>query len=545
MRSKNKIALLFHWSSSFIKPFFPVLLLLLFFSLVGNYVSTFEPVFTGKITDALTLKDKTSFFYFLKIIILFQMAGILFSLLSSWFQFLLRRKMTVYTESILYLNLMYLSPKGTFKQDTGKLLNLFLSDLSVLTGIYTAQIPSILISLIMISIIGFRLFKIDVFIFCLTFIVSIIPIFFAKYFGTRLATVNAAQRKSQDEYTSYINETIKGLQEIKNHSSQKFFIHKFKNILRHIFIHIKESTIIGMQSSTASFFTNFTINISLFTVIGLTVLEGKNTVGTITAALMYSQKLRSLVSSCAETYKGIIISFVSVERLKSIFDERQNRFSLLKEEKDTSNIKKIKITNLRFAYKKNKFLFENLNTEFTFPGLYLIKGENGSGKTSLFNIISGNINLNGESVLKGEIIFFNLSTKLSYISQSPFIFSGTIKENLLFGKDSGEFKIKDILIKTKLNIVIESLDKGLDTKLGEKEHILSQGQIQRLALSRCLLQNNEVILFDEVENTLDSETLIALNTLLSELKMKKLILMITHRSFYDKIADGVLVLRKI
>ena len=473
------------------------------------------------------------------------MAGILFSLLSSWFQFLLRRKMTVYTESILYLNLMYLSPKGTFKQDTGKLLNLFLSDLSVLTGIYTAQIPSILISLIMISIIGFRLFKIDVFIFCLTFIVSIIPIFFAKYFGTRLATVNAAQRKSQDEYTSYINETIKGLQEIKNHSSQKFFIYKFKNILRHIFIHIKESTIIGMQSSTASFFTNFTINISLFTVIGLTVLEGKNTVGTITAALMYSQKLRSLVSSCAETYKGIIISFVSVERLKSIFDERQNRFSLLKEEKDTSNIKKIKITNLRFAYKKNKFLFENLNTEFTFPGLYLIKGENGSGKTSLFNIISGNINLNGESVLKGEIIFFNLSTKLSYISQSPFIFSGTIKENLLFGKDSGEFKIKDILIKTKLNIVIESLDKGLDTKLGEKEHILSQGQIQRLALSRCLLQNSEVILFDEVENALDSETIIALNTLLSELKTKKLILMITHYSFYDKIADGVLVLHKI
>ena len=541
MRSKNKIALLFHWSSSFIKPFFPVLLLLLFFSLVGNYVSTFEPVFTGKIIDALTLKDKTSFFYFLKIIILFQMAGILFSLLSSWFQFLLRRKMTVYTESILYLNLMYLSPKGTFKQDTGKLLNLFLSDLSVLTGIYTAQIPSILISLIMISIIGFRLFKIDVFIF----IVSIIPIFFAKYFGTRLATVNAAQRKSQDEYTSYINETIKGLQEIKNHSSQKFFIYKFKNILRHIFIHIKESTIIGMQSSTASFFTNFTINISLFTVIGLTVLEGKNTVGTITAALMYSQKLRSLVSSCAETYKGIIISFVSVERLKSIFDERQNRFSLLKEEKDTSNIKKIKITNLRFAYKKNKFLFENLNTEFTFPGLYLIKGENGSGKTSLFNIISGNINLNGESVLKGEIIFFNLSTKLSYISQSPFIFSGTIKENLLFGKDYGEFKIKDILIKTKLNIVIESLDKGLDTKLGEKEHILSQGQIQRLALSRCLLQNSEVILFDEVENALDSETIIALNTLLSELKTKKLILMITHYSFYDKIADGVLVLHKI
>lgn len=545
MRNKNKIELLFHWSSSFIKPFFPVLLLLLFFSFVGNYISTFEPIFTGKIIDALTLKEKVSFFYFLKIIILFQIVGIIFSLLSSWFQFLLRRKMTIYTESILYLNLMYLPLQGSSKQNTGKLLNLFLTDLSVLTGIYITQIPSILISLIMMSIIGFRLFKIDIFIFCLTFIVAVIPILFAKYFGTRLATVNVAQRKSQDEYTSYINETIKGLHEIKNHSSQKFFIYKFKNILKHIFIHIKESTLIGMQSSTAAFFTHFTINISLFAVIGLTVFEGKNTVGTIAAALMYSQKLRSLVSSCAETYKGIIISFVSVERLKSIFDERQNRFPLIKEEKDISNIKKIKIENISFAYKKNKFLFENLNTAFTFPGLYLIKGENGSGKTSLFNIISNNININGEEVLKGEIIFVNLSKKLSYISQNPFIFSGTIKENLLFGKDVDEFKMKDVLIKTKLNTVIESLDEGLNTNLGGKEHILSQGQIQRLALSRCLLQNNEVILFDEVENTLDSETLIALNTLLSELKMKKLILMITHRSFYDKIADGVLVLRKI
>lgn len=95
------------------------------------------------------------------------------------------------------------------------------------------------------------------------------------------------------------------------------------------------------------------------------------------------------------------------------------------------------------------------------------------------------------------------------------------------------------MTKTKLNKVIDSLEKGLDTQLGGKEHILSQGQIQRLALSRCLLQTGEVILFDEVENALDSETSLALSSLLSELKTKKLILMITHRSSYDKIADGV------
>ena len=77
--------------------------------------------------------------------------------------------MTVYTESRLYLNLLHLPPKGSSEQDSGKLLNLFLSDLGVMTGIYTSQIPSIITSLIMMGIIGFRLFKIDIFIFFMLF----------------------------------------------------------------------------------------------------------------------------------------------------------------------------------------------------------------------------------------------------------------------------------------------------------------------------------------------------------------------------------------
>ncbi len=536
---KNKL----FWSCSFLKPFFPVLFFLLCFTLAGNYASTFEPLFTGKIIDALTLKDRAAFFVFLKIIILFQIVGLGFSLLSSWFQFLLQRKITIYTESRLYLNLLYLPPKGIAEKDSGKLLNLFLSDLGVMTGIYTSQIPSILTSIIMMCIIGLRLFKIDFFIFCLTLIVSIIPVFLAKYFGAKQAIINEAQRKKQDEYTSYINETINGLQEIKNHSSQKFFIYKFKNILKFIFVHVKKSTIIGMQSSSVSFFVNFTINISLFAIVGLTVLEGKNTVGTITAALMYSQKFRSLVSSCAETYKEIIISFVSVERIKNLFDERKNKSTFVKEESNFLLAKKIKIENLSFAYKNKKIIFQNLATEFSFPGLYLIKGENGAGKTTLFNIITGNVG-GEDNNLSGKIIFKNLSSKISFVRQTPFVFTGTIKENLCFGQEKNEKDILAALTKTKLDIVIEKLPEGINTKLGGENHILSKGQIQRLALSRCLLQNAEVILFDEVENALDAETNKALFELLKDLKLKKLILMISHKNDYDNIADGIFIVKK-
>lgn len=96
--------------------------------------------------------------------------------------------------------------------------------------------------------------------------------------------------------------------------------------------------------------------------------------------------------------------------------------------------------------------------------------------------------------------------------------------------------------KTKLKKVLENLPENLETKLGTNATVLSQGQTQRLALARAILQNNEILLFDEVESAFDQEINVTLLELLHELKKQKLILMITHRQDYHGIADGVLTL---
>ena len=195
---------------------------------------------------------------------------------------------------------------------------------------------------------------------------------------------------------------------------------------------------------------------------------------------------------------------------------------------------------MTFSYKENKNIFTDINGEFIFPGLYLIKGENGSGKTTLLNIIAGNIQSHDNYLLKGEIIFSNLEHKFSYVSQKPFVFSGTIEENICFGKAYEKSIIDEAFHKTKLQEVIQALPLGMRTLLGGSGHTLSQGQMQRLALTRSLLQTSEIILFDEVENALDAETNDALQNILSELKLTKLILMVTHKNTYDKIANGIL-----
>lgn len=269
-------------------------------------------------------------------------------------------------------------------------MNLFLSDLATMIGVFTSQIPSILVSVIMVTVIGYLLFKIDILLFCLTIIVSIIPILLAKYFGKKQAIINAEQKKCQDRYTTYLNETITGLHEIHNYSAQNFFRIKFRNILNFIFTHIKHSTIVGIQSNSANFISNAIVNIALFVLVGMTVLNGKNTVGTITAALLYSQKFRGIISVASQTFKSIIVSFVSVERIKTIFDSRTHNNFI--QRKNTPNQNKIiKIKDFCFAYKNERQVLNDINFEFKFPGLYLIKGENGSGKTTLLNILSKNI----------------------------------------------------------------------------------------------------------------------------------------------------------
>ncbi len=530
-----------HWGINFVKPFWGFIIFLFLFSLIENYILTYEPLFTGKIIDALTQKDSVKFFKFIKFFIVFQVGGFIFSLFGSWFRFVFEKEIGIYAQSRLYLNSLYLPIKTYAEQNRGKLLNLFISDLSLSLSVYSKYIPSLFNSVIIMFVIGFRLFKIHLSLFILTLIVSIVPVFLSRYFGKKQSEITRKQRDKYDEYTEYINETINGLHDIKNYSSQNFFKKKFKNILLEMYLYYKKSTIVGMKFTFSSFLSNFTINISLFIIVGFSVLKGKNTVGTITAALLYSQKFRSLVLSASNDYKKIIVSRIATERLKESFDKRKSKKTFVQYEMNMQHKKEIIIKSLNFSY-KDKIIFKNFDAKFSFPGLYLIKGENGAGKTTLFNIILGNLDNNEKNKINGFIKIINLNKKFSCVTQTPFIFSASVKENICFSDNLSEKKLNKVLMETKLDKVIEKLPYGIHTQLGLKNHVLSQGQMQRLALSRCIFQNSEVILFDEVESAFDDETNIALYELLKDLKTKKLILMISHKNDYDNIADEIITL---
>ena len=172
--------------------------------------------------------------------------------------------------------------------------------------------------------------------------------------------------------------------------------------------------------------------------------------------------------------------------------------------------KNIKLQNISFEYEANNKVFENLNFQLNYNDKIGLYGESGVGKSTLINIISGLIKPDKGSIYIDEknIEKNYLISNLSIVSQSPFFINSTIKENLIFGLENDKIDDKEILdILKNLNLldVINKLDKGLYTSLGERGSKFSGGQLQRLSIARAILKKSNLLILDEATNSLDKK----------------------------------------
>ncbi|GAB6143948.1 ABC transporter ATP-binding protein [Desulfocicer niacini] len=183
------------------------------------------------------------------------------------------------------------------------------------------------------------------------------------------------------------------------------------------------------------------------------------------------------------------------------------------------------------------------------PGMVLgIAGPPGSGKTTLATLIprvydphGGKILIDGMDI--GQISLKILRQSISFMPQEPFLFSGTIKANLLFGDPhAGDEKIEKALAMAGLTKTIEGFPMGLDTLIGEKGVMLSGGQKQRIALARAFLKDAPILILDDPVSQVDMGTASDIIKIIDDMSGKKTIVIISHRFSIFKNADQVVVL---
>ncbi|GGK04107.1 cysteine ABC transporter ATP-binding protein [Lentibacillus kapialis] len=209
----------------------------------------------------------------------------------------------------------------------------------------------------------------------------------------------------------------------------------------------------------------------------------------------------------------------------------------------------IGLDHISFKYGEDQFSLYDITTDIPPYGQIAIAGRSGSGKTTLLHLIAGLLPLSNGKITVADVPLSHYVENdwfghLSYISQQPYVFSGTIAENIAIGGDSHASR-QDIVHaaeQAEIDGLIQTLDKGYDTPVGEAGRGLSGGEMQRLALARAFLKQPAVILFDEPTTGLDLETERILQSSMKQLAKDATVITVAHRLHTIKHADNILFL---
>ena len=215
----------------------------------------------------------------------------------------------------------------------------------------------------------------------------------------------------------------------------------------------------------------------------------------------------------------------------------------------TSNVRgEIKFDNITFAYNERQPIIENLSLDIPAGNTVAIVGSTGSGKSTIvklllrfYEINSGTINIDGIDIK--DINLTDLRKSIGLVSQDVFLFHGTVKDNIAYGKNtSTETEVIEAAKIAEAHQFISNLPQGYNTIVGERGQKLSGGQRQRIAIARAVLKNPPILILDEATSAVDNETEAAIARSLEKITQNRTTIAIAHRLSTIRNADCIYVL---
>ena len=340
-------------------------------------------------------------------------------------------------------------------------------------------------------------------------------------------------KKAFEEAKSIYYQQITGIRDVKllgmkegvtNHANSKFG----SALKLEIGIHDKRNLIRKIQSATSTIFE------LVFILIGIIFIKKEFILlAGFLVIFNYYGKVEVLVRHISSFKEYHAEGEIAASRIFEVIEDYEKEsFG----EKTLDNFTgKIELKNLNFSYDNINTILKDINIVFEPNKTTAIVGKSGSGKTTILNLISklyecedNHIFLDGNDI--NSLTEESIRNNIGEISQSPYIFNSTIRQNLLFVKpEATEDEIINALKQAHIYDDIKKMSSGIDTEIGENGIKISGGQKQRLAIARLLLKNNKVIVFDEATSSLDNNSQNKIVELLSSLQSTKTIIIVAHR----------------
>lgn len=382
----------------------------------------------------------------------------------------------------------------------------------------------------------------------ITLITLPLSVIITKGIATRSQKFFKEQQKALGNLNGHVEEMYTGHKIVKVFGHEKKSIQKFNEINDELYnAGWKAQFISGVIMPLMSFVNN--IGYVLVSVIGgLLVTKRAIQIGDIQAFIQYSRQFSQPIVQTANIANIIQSTIASAERVFEILDEIEE----IPDADDSTLLEtpngEVKFQNVKFGYKKDVTLIEDMNIDVKPGQTIAIVGPTGAGKTTLVNLLMRFYEINeGKITVDGvDIRDFkrgDLRSMFGMVLQDTWLFKGTIRENIAYGRlDASE---EDILRATRAahaDHFIRTLSEGYDTILNEEANNISQGQKQLLTIARAILADPAILILDEATSSVDTRTEVYIQKAMNTLMEGRTSFVIAHRLSTIKDADMILVM---
>ncbi len=538
-----------------IKPYRLFVLLAIAFSITSVIASTMLPTLLGNVTDdvisklvnsSLVINLTKSFIFIIILLVISAITQYLNGFIMSHVNKKVCQKMRQdLNRKINKLPLTYFD-----KTNNGEILSFTTNDIDMISSTLTQYLIEIISSITTFIVILIMMIKISG---ILTLTIGItVPIFLIILF----LIVGKSQKyfKQQQDYLGHINghvEEMYSAHEVTTlYNNQKKSVKKLKDLNDTLYNSAwKSNFLTGLFQPLMMAFSNLGFVLTCI-VGGYLTVKGRISIGNIQAFITYARNFSNPLTSIASMMGTIQQAFAATYRIQKFLNEEDEvETGTLK--LNDKNIKgNITFENISFGYNPEKIIIKDFSINIKQGEKIAIVGPTGAGKTTIVKLLMRFYELNEGKILLDNIALTDikkdsLRNEIGMVLQDTWLFEGTVKENLIFGKpDATQKEIEEAVKEASLSHIIHTLPNNYNFVINEETTNISEGEKQLITIARTFLRNPKILILDEATSNIDTRTEILIQKALESLMKNKTTFIIAHRLSTIINADKIIVMNE-
>ena len=453
----------------------------------------------------------------------------------------------------LYSRLLYFPMKFYDENRTGDIMAKIINDVNMLQTVlnsFVQILTDVIQSIFFVGLMFYYNLKLSI-VILLMFPLTVIIL---KRFAIPIREASKKIVENISHINNFLQETLTGIKVVKIFTKEEYENNKFKELTQATYArNMKAVRLIAFQKPINELLSILSVVVIIFFA-GYQMLSGEITIGEFGRFIVIATMAYKPLKGLGDINAAIQRAIASGKRIFDLIDSptelelfKIHISSSIKEIEDIRG--DIEFQNVNFSYNEETPALQEINLKVNSGEILAIVGPSGSGKTTLVNLIprfyevnSGSILLDGIDIKKISINY--LRKLIAMVPQDIFLFSGTIKDNILYGNETASFdEVIEAAKHANAHEFISKLKRGYNTHIGERGVKLSGGERQRIAIARAILKNPKILILDEATASLDTESEILVQNALEYLMQGRTTFVIAHRLSTVRNADKIIVLQ--